>query len=215
MSKLTVGEVRKIVADYKDDEPWPFQPLLIPPRPLVDQSPPPVAPLSACDDCEASVVPGVIWDRYQVREPGEELGVMTVERCDTCARYASDELAARAVVAAIVPQLEAVFLADRPWDIAPADLGNGFGRFGVRPKPPEPGAPPVPRCLYCGETEVEKIRYVEDSTTYRDLIGDDGAGVLQIYGHYDDDGDGTNPRFSCMTCGRESPIPDDLTYDFD
>jgi hypothetical protein len=84
-----------------------------------------------------------------------------------------------------------------------------------------------PHCGYDGSKEArhnrsDNFQYLEDAVTYRSVLyghGHEDAGedeVLQVDGlyHVYDEGNETNPRFLCMNCLGEFPVPDDLELDF-
>ncbi len=208
---LTVGDVRKRLTGWADSEPWPWQPLEIPPRPLEPAQQAPIDVINLACDCIAMPIPGVLWtpqDGHVIDEPG----IIHVERCDECDRYPTDEAAARAV-AAMFPEWEAVFLEDRKWDIEPDDRGKGYGCYAVRLKPADDNEGPELRCSHCGESDIDKLKYMEDIQNFRELESFDGK-HLNVNSHYDVADDGDNPRLLCNTCDKESPIPEDIEIDF-
>jgi hypothetical protein len=84
-----------------------------------------------------------------------------------------------------------------------------------------------PHCGYDGKGQArhssqDNFQYLEDAVTYRSVLHGHGFKewaedeVLQVDGlyHVYDEGNETNPRFLCMNCLGEFPVPDDLELDF-
>lgn len=76
--------------------------------------------------------------------------------------------------------------------------------------------------ITCPECGYDSIRYVEDISCYREVLGrdpgndDDRDARLVVDCLYKTDGydDGTNPRFQCGSCCHEWPCPDGDEIDF-
>lgn len=68
-------------------------------------------------------------------------------------------------------------------------------------------------CPTCGQTDTSI--YLSDITVWRNIIGSDDVGQLQVSGAYDStDAEEENDRLYCKRCDEERPLPDGVEVDF-
>ena len=70
-------------------------------------------------------------------------------------------------------------------------------------------------CPHCDAKGLENFQWLEEITSYRELISLK-RGVLLMYSHYDVfDENGTLPRLLCKTCDHESLVPEGIDLDWE
>jgi hypothetical protein len=70
-------------------------------------------------------------------------------------------------------------------------------------------------CPHCGARGLDNFRWLEDITSFRELISLKD-GVLRMHSHYDVyDENGTMPRLLCKKCDHECLVPGGIELDWE